>query len=155
VRLNLNFRRDDLSGGAVRQLIAQHLLGMRANSPPESVHALDIDGLRGSDMTFWSVWMGDEIAGCGALKRLDAGRGEIKSMRVADNFLGRGVGRAILNHLIGEAQAMGMESLWLETGASEAFIPALRLYESAGFKRCGPFDGYIDDPFSVFMMRAI
>jgi putative acetyltransferase len=128
---------------------------MRANSPPESVHALDIDGLRASDVTFWSVWLADEIAGCGALKRLDARRGEIKSMRVADKFLGRGIGRALLEHLIREAKARGMESLWLETGSTEAFIPALRLYETAGFKRCGPFDGYVEDPFSVFMMREI
>ena len=153
--LSLSFRLDDLSGEPTRSLIARHLAGMRANSPPESVHALGIDALRGPDMTFWSVWVADEIAGCGALKRLDAQRGEIKSMRVADKFLGRGVGRALLEHLIGEARARGMESLWLETGSSEVFIPALRLYESAGFKRCGPFDGYIEDPFSVFMMRAI
>jgi putative acetyltransferase len=153
--LDLKFRRDDLSGEPARALIARHLAGMRASSPPESVHALDIDALRGPDMTFWSVWVGDEIAGCGALKRLDAQRGEIKSMRVADKFLGRGVGRAILEHLIREACSMGLESLWLETGSTEAFIPALRLYESAGFKRCGPFDGYVDDPFSVFMTRTI
>jgi putative acetyltransferase len=106
-------------------------------------------------MTFWSVWVGDEIAGCGALKRLDARRGEIKSMRVADQFLGQGVGRALLEHLLSEARARGMESLWLETGSSEAFLPALRLYESAGFSRCGPFDDYVEDPFSVFMMRSI
>jgi putative acetyltransferase len=128
---------------------------MRANSPPESVHALDIDALRAPDMTFWSVWVGNDIAGCGALKRLDVQRGEIKSMRVADKFLGRGVGRALLDHLIGEARARGMESVWLETGSSAAFTPALRLYESAGFQRCGPFGSYIDDPFSVFMMRTI
>jgi putative acetyltransferase len=155
VNLNLHFRLDDLSGEPTRRLVARHLAGMRANSPPESVHALDIDALRGPDVTFWSVWVENEIAGCGALKRLDAQRGEIKSMRVADKFLGRGVGRALLEHLIGEARARGMESLWLETGSSEPFIPAFRLYESAGFKRCGPFDGYIDDPFSLFMMREI
>ena len=151
----LNFKLDDLSGAPTRGLIVRHLAGMRASSPPESVHALDIDELLAPDITFWSVWLDDEIAGCGALKRLDARRGEIKSMRVADTFLGRGVGRAILEHLIGEARMRGMESLWLETGSTDAFIPALRLYESAGFRRCGPFDGYVDDPFSVFMMRAI
>jgi putative acetyltransferase len=153
--LPLNFRLDDLSGEPTRALIARHLAGMRANSPPASVHALEIDKLRGPDVTFWSVWLEKEIAGCGALKRLDAQQGEIKSMRVADAFLGRGVGRALLEHLIGEARARGMERLWLETGSSAAFIPALRLYESAGFVRCGPFDGYTDDPFSVFMTRAI
>ena len=153
--LPLKFRLDDLSGEPTRALIARHLAGMRANSPPESIHALEIDKLRGPDVTFWSVWLEEEIAGCGALKRLDALRGELKSMRVADAFLGRGVGRALLEHLIGEARARGMESLWLETGSAAAFIPALRLYESAGFVRCGPFDGYTDDPFSVFMTRAI
>ena len=151
----LDFRVDDLSGEPTRRLIARHLAGMRANSPPESVHALDVDALRGPDVTFWSVWVGEEIAGCGALKQLDATRGEIKSMRVADQFLGRGVGRAILERLIAEARTRGIHSLWLETGSTEAFIPALRLYESAGFTRCGPFEGYEDDPFSVFMTRAI
>ena len=155
MNLNLNFRIDDLTGEATRELIERHLVGMRASSPPESVHALDIDSLRAPDVTFWSVWVENEIAGCGALKRLDARRGEIKSMRVADKFLGRGVGKALLQHLIGEARARGMESLWLETGSSEAFTPALRLYESAGFTRCDPFDGYVEDPFSVFMMRMI
>jgi putative acetyltransferase len=153
--MNLDFRVDDLTGEPTRGLIARHLIGMRANTPPESVHALDIDALRGPDITFWSVWVDDQIVGCGALKQLDATRGELKSMRVADQFLGRGVGRAILEHLIAQARARGMTSLWLETGSAEAFIPALRLYESAGFERCGPFDDYVDDPFSVFMTRAI
>ena len=151
----LQFRLDDLSSAPTRALIARHLANMRANSPPESVHALEVDQLREPDVTFWSVWVENEIAGCGALKRLDARRGELKSMRVADAFLGRGVGRAMLEHLIAAARAGGMETLWLETGSSAAFIPALRLYESTGFVRCGPFDGYIDDPFSVFMTRAI
>ncbi len=151
----LRFMVDDLSGEPTRALIARHLSGMRSHSPPESVHAFDADKLRQPDVTFWSVWVGDEIAGCGALKRLDAERGEIKSMRVADAFLGRGIGRAILEHLIAEARARGMGSLWLETGSTAAFIPALRLYESAGFSRCGPFDGYTEDPFSVFMTRRI
>jgi putative acetyltransferase len=151
----LTFRLDDLSGEPTRALIAHHLAGMRASSPPESVHALDIDGLRGPGVTFWSVWLEAEIAGCGALKRLDAVRGELKSMRVADAFRGRGVGKALLGHLIGEARARGMKSLWIETGSTEEFIPALRLYEGAGFVRCGPFDGYVDDPFSVFMTREI
>ncbi|HEU5075441.1 MAG TPA: GNAT family N-acetyltransferase [Polyangiaceae bacterium] len=151
----LKFLLDDLSSAPTRALIARHLDGMRANSPPESVHALEIDQLRQPGVTFWSVWLEAEIAGCGALKQLDARRGELKSMRVADAFLGQGVGRALLNHLIDEAKVRGMESLWLETGSSPAFAPALRLYESAGFVRCGPFDGYTDDPFSVFMTRSI
>jgi len=128
---------------------------MRSSSPPESVHAFDVDKLRDPDVTFWSVWVGDQIAGCGALKQLDAGRGEIKSMRVADAFLGRGIGRAILDHLIAEARRRGMRTLWLETGSAPAFTPALRLYESAGFARCGPFNGYTEDPFSVFMTKQM
>lgn len=151
----IRFCVDDLSGQPTRALIARHLAGMRSNSPPESVHALDVDRLRAPDVTFWSAWLGQEIAGCGALKRLDAERGELKSMRVADAFLGRGVGRALLDFLVAQARAMGMRSLWLETGSGPAFTPALRLYESAGFVRCGPFEGYVDDPFSVFLMRRL
>lgn len=128
---------------------------MHEHSPPESVHALDVDKLRAPGVTFWSAWIGDDLAGCGALKRLDDTRGEIKSMRVADAFLGRGVGRAILLFLIEEARARGMRSLWLETGSADAFAPALRLYESAAFERCGPFGDYVEDPFSIFMTREV
>ena len=128
---------------------------MHEHSPPGSVFAFDVDKLRQPDVTFWSAWLGDDLAGCGALKQLDAERGEIKSMRVADPFLGRGVGRAILDHIMAEARARGMRSLWLETGSSDAFLPALHLYEGAGFVRCGPFDGYVENPFSVFMTRAL
>ena len=148
-------RVDDLSGQAIRALIARHLGGMHENSPPESVHALDIDRLKDPAVTFWSAWAGDELAGCGALKRLDASRGEIKSMRVADGFLGKGVGRAVLEHIVAEAQKRGLASLWLETGSTDAFRPAIGLYNSAGFKRCGPFGDYVDDPFSVFMTRRL
>jgi putative acetyltransferase len=148
-------RVDDLSGQAIRALIARHLSGMHEHSPPESVHALDVEKLKDPAVTFWSAWIGGEIAGCGALKRLDGERGEIKSMRVADKFLGKGVGRAILEHIVAEARKQGLQSLWLETGSAEAFRPALALYASTGFKRCGPFDGYADDPFSVFMTRKL
>jgi len=151
----VRFQLDDLSGGPSRALIARHLAGMHANSPPESVHAFDVDGLRQPGVTFWSAWVGEEIAGCGALKLLDSQRGELKSMRVADAFLGRGIGRAILEHLVAEARARGLRSLWLETGSAPAFVPALRLYESAGFRRCGPFGDYREDPFSVFMTREL
>jgi putative acetyltransferase len=151
----LIFRIDDLSGAATRALVARHLAGMHESSPPESVHAFDVEQLRQPGVTFWSAWIGEAIVGCGALKELGAARGEIKSMRVADAFRGRGLGRAILEHLIAQARAKGMTSLWLETGSSEPFTPALRLYESAGFRRCAPFDGYVEDPFSVFMMREM
>jgi putative acetyltransferase len=149
------FRVDDLSGPQTRALIARHLAGMHQHSPPESVHAFDVDALRSPDVTFWSAWVGEELAGCGALKRLDHARGEIKSMRVVDGFLGRGIGRAILDHIMAEARARGMRTLWLETGSAAAFAPALHLYESAGFMPCGPFDGYVEDPFSIFMTREL
>lgn len=151
----LEFFQDDLSGDEIRALIALHLERMQSQSPPESVHAFPVDQLRAPDVTFWSAWLGDQLVGCGALKRLDADRGEIKSMRVADAYLGRGYGRAILDHLIREANRLGIKSLWLETGSTPPFTPALRLYASAGFERCGPFDGYVDDAFSVFMTREL
>jgi putative acetyltransferase len=147
----IEFRVDDLSGQATRKLIEKHLRGMYESSPAESVHAFSIDKLRHPSVTFWSVWMGNEIAGCGALKRLDDSRGEIKSMRVADKYLGRGIGRAILQHILEESRRRGFSSVWLETGSTSPFVPALKLYESAGFVRCGPFEDYTDDPFSVFM----
>ena len=151
----MSFQLDDLSGEPTRALIARHLAGMHASSPPESVHAFDVEKLQQPGVTFWSAWVGQEIAGCGALKVLDAERGELKSMRVADAFLGKGIGRAILDHLLAEARARGLRSVWLETGSSPPFLPALRLYESAGFRRCGPFGEYREDPFSLFMTREI
>jgi putative acetyltransferase len=148
-------RADALDGAPTRALIARHLEIMRGASPPESVHAFDVDALRASDVTFWSAWFGDEIAGCGALKQLDASRGEIKSMTVAESFRGRGVGRAMLDHIMNEARARAMTSLWLETGSSAPFAAAIRLYERAGFVRTASFDGYVDDPFSIFMTRLL
>jgi len=166
----IEIRVDDLSGEATRALITSHLAGMHDTSPAESVHALDIDGLQHPAITFWSAWVGarqqaggvgrspighGELAGIGALKRLDAARGEIKSMRVDDRFRGSGVGRAILRHIIQHARERGMTSLWLETGSTEEFLPARRLYESEGFAECGPFEGYVLDPFSIFLTRAL
>ena len=152
---HIEIRVDDLTGEATRALIAFHLDGMHDTSPPESVHALDIDGLRHPSITFWSAWIDGELAGIGALKAIDAERGELKSMRVDDRFRGSGVGRALLRHIIAEARERGMTSLWLETGSPDDFVPAQRLYESEGFTRCGPFEGYTDDPFSVFMTRTL
>lgn len=152
---HLEIRVDDLSGDAVRSLIASHLDGMHDSSPPESVHALDIDGLRHPSITFWSAWIDGALAGMGALKALDAERGELKSMRVDDRFRGSGVGRALLRHIMAAARERGMTSLWLETGSPDEFLPAQRLYESEGFTVCGPFDAYTDDPMSVFMTRRL
>jgi putative acetyltransferase len=153
--LALRFQIDDLEGEAVRALVARHLHGMHENSPPESVHAFDLGKLRDPAVTFWSAWDADALVGMGALKQLDAARGEIKSMRVADAFLGKGAGKAILEHILTEARRRAMTSVWLETGSAPAFAPALGLYERAGFQRCGPFDGYTDDPFSIFMTMTL
>ncbi len=152
---HIDIRIDDLSGAATRALIAAHLEGMHDTSPPESVHALDIDGLRHPSITFWSAWIDGELAGIGALKTMDAERGELKSMRVDDRFRGSGVGRALLRHIMAAARERGMTSLWLETGSPDDFVPAVRLYESEGFTPCGPFEGYADDPFSIFMTRTL
>ncbi|QKJ21097.1 GNAT family N-acetyltransferase [Microbacterium hominis] len=128
---------------------------MHDSSPAESVHALDAAALTHESISFWSAWEGDRLAGIGALKTLDAARGEIKSMRVDDAFLGHGIGRALLRHIIAQARVRGMTSLWLETGSTPEFAPAVRLYASEGFRECGPFDGYALDPFSVFMTRTL
>ncbi|MFE5407732.1 GNAT family N-acetyltransferase [Microbacterium sp. NPDC056569] len=151
----IEIRTDDLTGDATRRLIALHLAGMHDTSPPESVHALDIAALQHPSLTVWTAWIDGELAGVGALKALDADRGEIKSMRVDDRFRGAGAGRALLRHIVADARRRGMSSLWLETGTTEDFDPAQRLYESEGFVACGPFEGYSLDPFSVFMTRAL
>jgi putative acetyltransferase len=152
---DLVFAPDDLSAVATRELVAHHLTGMHASTPAESVFALDVDGLRHPDVTFFSARVGDEVVAIGALKTLDAANGELKSMRVADAHLGTGAGRAMLRHLLAEARTRGMRTVWLETGSPDDFVPARRLYESEGFTECGPFGDYPENPFSIFMTRAL
>ncbi len=146
---------DDLSGTAIRALLEQHFAGMLANSPAGSCHFLDFDGLNAADVTFWSIHQDDALAGCGALKMLDAGHGEIKSMRTADAFLRRGVAAHMLDHIIAEAHGRGLKRLSLETGSGAAFEPAIALYRRYGFDDCEPFADYGFDPFSRFMTREI
>lgn len=124
---------------------------MHELSPPESVHALDVTGLQRPEVTFWSVRDEDRLLGCGALKELDSEHGEVKSMRTPQSLRRRGAGRAVLKHIIEEARRRGYKRLSLETGSMEAFRPAWRLYESVGFRYCGPFADYKPDPNSVFM----
>ena len=150
---NLRVERDDLTRPAVRDLVALHLAGMRGDTPPADVHALGIEQLQAPEITFWSAWVGDEVVGCGALRRLDDQHGEIKSMRVAEAWLGQGVGRAVLDTITAHARATGLTHLWLETG--HPFAAARRLYERAGFTYCGPFGSYEASAFSVFMTRAL
>jgi putative acetyltransferase len=146
---------DDLSGADVRTLLEEHLRTMHSLSPPESVHALDVAALRAPDITFWTIRAGRELLGCGALKALSPRHGEIKSMRTAVAHRRRGVARAMLEHIVGEARARGYERLSLETGSMAAFEPARRLYASFGFVHCPPFADYAEDPNSVFMTRLL
>jgi putative acetyltransferase len=150
-RLDMELRKDDLSGEAIRALLRQHLASAAEHSPPESVHALDIEGLRRPDVSFWSCWEGDELLGCCALREIDTGHGELKSMRTADAHQGRGVGARMLAHLLQEARARGYRQLSLETGSAPAFAPARRLYERHGFEYCAPFGDYVADDWSRFM----
>jgi putative acetyltransferase len=142
---------DDLTGAAILQLLSLHLADVRSLSPAASVHALPVERLRQADGTFWSVWAGEEIAACGALKEIDAAHGEVKSMRAAPAWRGTGAGRAVLVHIMGEARRRGYARLSLETGSASAFLPARKLYAAMGFVECGPFADYIPDPWSVFM----
>lgn len=146
---------DDLTHPAVLDLIAEHLDGMRATSPPESVHALDLAELRADDVTFWTAWENDALLGCGALKELDPAHGEIKSMRTASAHLCKGVAEAILEHIVAVARERGYERLSLETGSGGPFDAALRFYEKHGFEYCEPFADYVLDPFSRFMTRRL
>jgi putative acetyltransferase len=151
----MEIRLDDLSGPEIHALLEEHLLNMRSISPPESVHALDLAGLRKPEISFWTVWSGGELLGCGALKELSAQHGEVKSMRTAGHRRRNGIARTMLTHIINEAQSRGYSKLSLETGSQPAFEPARRLYESFGFSYCAPFEGYVEDPNSVFMTRLL
>lgn len=142
---------DDLSRVEIHSLLEEHLESMRQLSPPESVHALDLNKLRKPDITFWSAWDGQVLLGCGALKELSRTHGEIKSMRTPSARRRQGAGRAILGHIMQTARRRSYETLSLETGSAAEFEPAHRLYESVGFVRCGPFGDYTDDPNSIFM----
>jgi putative acetyltransferase len=147
----MRIERDDLSRTEVHDLLREHLANMYELSPPESVHALDLSKLRSPDITFWTVWDGSLLLGCGALKELTPTHGEVKSMRTPRSLRRRGAGRAVLAHIVAEARSRGYRRLSLETGTPEAFRPAQKLYESCGFTYCGPFGDYKPDPNSVFM----
>lgn len=145
----------ELDRDDVRALLSQHFSEMRSGSPPDACHVLPIDGLKDLAIRFFVLREDGELLGCGALKRLDEGHGEIKSMRTADAALGRGVGKAMLDHLTEYARSEGMSRLSLETGSTEQFAAANRLYEKEGFERTGPFGGYADTPFTRFFTKRI
>lgn len=151
----MDIKRDDLTGPEIAELIMEHLHNMRQISPPESTHALDLEQLKGPEITFWSVWEGRELVGCGALKEIERLHGEIKSMRTASAHMRKGVARNMLQHIIEEARRRGYQRLSLETGSMDDFEPARSLYASFGFDYCGPFADYKEDPNSVFMTKEL
>lgn len=153
--IDLRIVEDDLTGSEIAALLQLHLDEMYQFSPPESVHAMPIERLRQGDVTFYSAWDGEVLAGCGALKHLDADHGELKSMRAAPAYRGKGVGKGILLHLLAEARARGYRRVSLETGRAEPFLPARRLYEAHGFVECPPFADYVLDDFSICMTREL
>ncbi|GIH62707.1 GNAT family N-acetyltransferase [Microbispora siamensis] len=146
---------DDLSGPQIAEFLREHVREMRSITPLESKHALDLDGLRTPDVTFWSVMDGDTIVGCGAIKRLDPAHAELKSMRTSAARKRSGIASLLLAHIIAEAGRMGFTRLSLETGSADFFLPARRLYEKFGFGYCEPFADYRPDPHSVFMTRLL
>lgn len=151
----MDLRLDDLRHPDVIALLQEHLDWMRRTSPPESVHALDLDALRQPDIAFWTLWDDETLAGCGALRALDATHGEVKSMRTAQTHLRRGVAATMLDHILAEARRRGYARLSLETGSMDYFAPARALYARAGFRPCAPFGDYVEDPNSIFMTRAL
>lgn len=146
---------DDVSGPEIVAFLEEHVAQLRRISPPESSHALDLVGLRHPDVTLWVARREGEAVGCGALKRLSATHGEVKSMRTAESWVGQGIGASILTHLITEGEARGWDRLSLETGSQEFFAPARRLYARHGFVKCEPFADYRPDPLSIFMTRTL
>lgn len=143
---------EDLTSKDTIALLQQHLVSMASLSPPESVHALDLDELRSPDVTFWAARdKANRLMGCGALKQLTPVHAEIKSMRTADDFLRKGVAATLLQHVLKEAHQRNYQRLSLETGSMESFLAARLLYERFGFTECSPFADYVEDPHSTFM----
>ena len=155
----LQIRLDDLSDPRIEAFMQEHLQDMYAVSPPESVHALDMDQLRQPGIAFWSAWLpgtdGGTLVGTGALKRLDADHAELKSMRTSARHRGQGIARQVLAHLLHEARTRGFTRVSLETGPQPFFEPARQLYFQHDFVECGPFADYGPDPYSFFMTRPV
>lgn len=158
-RPTLHIRLDDLSDPRIEAFMEEHLKDMRATSPPESVHALDMGQLRQSNIAFWSAWLqgagSRELVATGALKRLDNAHAELKSMRTSAAHRGQGIGRQMLDHLLQAARERGFSRVSLETGSQPFFAPARTLYQRHGFAECGPFADYALDPSSVYMTRSV
>ena len=139
----------------VNQLLKKHFIELRAASPEGSAHVLDITGLRIPTIKFWSLWEKNQLMGCGALKFLDKDHGEFKSIRIHDNFRGKGYGSKIVNHLINEAKNLKIKRLSIETGSGDFFAPARKLFNNCGFKPCPPFAHYKEDINSLYLTKLL
>ena len=153
--MELKIKVDDLSNPEIAVFLEEHIKDMKSVSPPESKHALDLEGLKKPEITFWTVWDGTTLMGCGAIKELDAEHAEVKSMRTASSYRGKGIASRLLEHIVNEAKQRGYRRLSLETGSMPYFEPARTLYEKFGFTRCAPFSTYKEDMNSVFMTKEL
>ena len=139
----------------VNQLLKNHFIELRAASPEGSAHVLDIIGLKVPSIKFWSLWEKDLLMGCGALKFLDKEHGEFKSIRIHDDFRGKGNGTKIINHLINEAKKLNIKRISIETGSGSFFAPARKLFDNSGFKPCPPFAHYKEDINSLYLTKLL
>ena len=139
----------------VHELLTKHFIELRAASPEGSAHVLDIPGLKIPSIKFWSLWQNDKLMGCGALKFLDKGHGEFKSIRIHDNFRRAGNGINLINHLINEAKKLNIIRLSIETGAGDFFKPARKLFKKCGFETCKPFAHYKEDVNSIYFTKTL
>ena len=139
----------------VHELLSNHFVELRAASPKGSAHVLDIPGLKVTSIKFWSLWQDENLIGCGALKFLDVGHGEFKSIRIHDNYRNKGHGINVINHLINEAKKLNIKKLSIETGAGDFFLPARKLFKKCEFKECQPFAHYKEDVNSVYLTKII
>jgi putative acetyltransferase len=151
----MEIRIDDLTGPEIQSLLVEHLKFTVETTPPESIHALQLDELRKPEITFWTAWEYGDLMGCGALKELSFDEGEIKSMNTASRHRRKGVASRMLEHIISEARSRSYTRLYLETGSQPAYAPARQLYASLGFSECAPFADYTDDPNSVYMTLSL
>ena len=139
----------------VNKLLKKHFVELKNASPEGSAHVLDISGLQVTSIKFWSIWKNDQLIGCGALKILEKTHGEFKSIRVHDNFRGKGMGIKIINLLINEAKKLAITRISVETGAGEFFIPARKLFDNCGFRPCPPFAHYKEDVNSLYLTKHL
>jgi len=151
----MDIRIGELRNKDVISLLQEHHKDMLSHSPLESVHALDLNALEAPDITFWSLWLDNKLAGVGALKEIEIGHGEIKSMRTSTDHLRKGVAGKLLDQIISQANIRSYKRLSLETGTMNVFLPAQKLYQQFGFKTCKPFGNYKEDPYSMFMTKIL